>query len=76
MFCAGSALAATYYFDFTLIISMVCDHVTFDIVYMIGVEVTLVALVAFLVEMYSICVICHRLDPVSFKFTDFANNYF
>ena len=76
MFCARSALTAFYSFDFTLIISMVCGHVTFDIVSMIGFEVTLVALVAFLVEMYSICVICHRLDSVSFKFTDFAKDYF
>ena len=51
MFCARSALAATYSFDFTLVIRMPGGHVISDIGSLIGFKVTLAALEAFLVEM-------------------------
>ena len=75
MFCVRSALAATYSFDFTLVISVVCDHVTFDVVSVIGFEVTVAALEAFLIEMYIIRVIPQRMGSVGFKFTDLASHY-
>ena len=76
MFCAGSALAATYSFDFTLVISMASGYVIFDIVSVIGFEVTLGALEAFLIQMYSFLVMSHSLDVVSLEFTDLTSYYF
>ena len=75
MFFARSALTATYSFNFTLVISMACGHVIFDIGSVIAFEVTLAALEAFLIEMYIIRVIPHRMGSVGFKFTDLASHY-
>ena len=76
MFCARSALTATYSLDFSLVLNMVSDYVNLDIVFVIGFEVTLAALEAFLIEMYSFLVISHSLDIVSLEFTDIASYYF
>ena len=54
---------------------MACGHVIFDIGSVIAFEVTLAALEAFLIEMYIIRVIPHRMGSVGFKFTDLASHY-
>ena len=76
VFFSRSALTTAYSFNFALVTNVVCGHVNFEIVSVIGFEVTLAALEEFLVEMYSICVISHSLDFVSFELADLASNYF
>ena len=76
MFFARSALTAAYYFNFTLAIRVVCGHVNFGILSVIGFEVALAALKVFLVEMYSIFVICHSLEVVTLELTDLASYNF
>ena len=76
MFFPRSALAATYSFNFTLVIRVVCGHVNFRILSVIGFEVALAALKVFLAEMYSIFVIFHSLKVVALELTDLASYNF
>ena len=74
MLSARSAMTASYSFDFTFFISMFCGNVNSYNASVIGFEVTLAALVAFLIEMYRISVISYCLGIVGLEFTDLASN--
>ena len=73
MLYVNFALNATYSFNFSP--SVFGVHVTFDGIFVIRFEITLTAIETLLVEMDSICVICHRLGSGGLEFTYIASHY-
>ena len=73
MLDVNSTLDATY--SFNLAPSVLCGDVTFGRIFVVRFEITLTTVETLLVEMYSICVICHRLDCRGLELTYIASNY-